>query len=100
MEDPVRPVAASIERNELSIGVPARASSARTRRTAMIRIAALAALIVGLTIAGYILGWFDLARVTRTIERLQSGKDVVSVAAIFFIVFSALTAIGFPALPF
>ena len=100
MEEPVRPVATSIERDELSFGAPSRASNKRTRRTVMIRIAALGALIVVLTVAGYVLGWFDLARVTRTIERLQGGKDAVTIAVIFFLLFSVLTAIGFPALPF
>src|ERR1051325_2896384 len=100
MADPVRPVAARSERDELSLGVPSRASSKRTRRIVMVRIAGLAALIIVLTIAGYLLGWYDLARVTRTIERLQSGKDAVTVAMIFFVLYAALTAIGFPALPF
>ena len=100
MEEPVGPVATSIKRDELSLGAPSRASSKRTRRTAIIRIAALGALVLALTVAGYLLGWFDLARVTRTIERLQSGKDALSVGVIFFLLFSVLTAIGFPALPF
>ena len=56
--------------------------------------------MLALTVAGYLLGWFDLARVTRTIERLQSGKDALSIGVIFFLLFSVLTAIGFPALPF
>ena len=100
MKDPVRPVATSIEQNGLSFDAPPRASNKRTRRIVLLRIAALAALVVILTVAGYTLGWFDLARVTTTIERLQSGKDAVAVAVIFFVVYSALTAIGFPALPF
>ena len=90
----------SVERDELSLGAPSLTSNKRTRRTVMIRIAALGALIVVLTVAGYVLGWFDLARVTRTIERLQGGKDAVTIAVIFFLLYSVLTAIGFPALPF
>lgn len=100
MEDPVRPVATSIEQNELALGAASRASSKRTRRVVILRIAALAALVVVLTVAGYVLGWFDLARATKTIERLQGGKDAVTVAVIFFVLYSVLTAIGFPALPF
>jgi len=100
MEDPVRPVAARNQRDQLSVDAPSRASSKRTRRIVIVRIAGLAALIVVLTIAGYVLGWFDLARMTRTIERLQGGKDAVTIAVIFFVLYSALTAIGFPALPF
>ena len=100
MEDPVRPVATSIERDELTFDAPSRASNKRTRRTVLIRIAALGALVVLLTVAGYVFGWFDLARVARTIERLQGGKDAVTVAVIFFLLYSVLTAIGFPALPF
>ena len=93
-------MATSIERDELTIGAPSRASSKRVRRTVLLRVAALAALIVVLTVAGYLFGWFDLTRVTRMIERLQSGKDAVTVAVLFFVVYSALTAVGFPALPF
>ena len=100
MEDPVRPMATTIERNELSFGASSRVSSKRTRRIVILRIAVLAALIIGLTVAGYALGWFDLTRVARTIERLQSGKDALTVGVIFFLIYSALTAIGFPALPF
>ena len=100
MVDPVRPAPTSIEQNELSVGAPSRASNKRTRRVVILRIAALAALVVVLTIAGYVLGWFDLARVTKTIERLQDGKNAVTVAVSFFLAYSALTAIGFPALPF
>ena len=100
MEDPVGPVTMSVEQEELSFAAASRRSTKRTRRTVLLRIAALAALIVGLTVAGYVLGWFDLARVTKTIERLQSGKDAVTVAVLFFLAYSALTAIGFPALPF
>lgn len=93
-------MATSIERDESSFGALLRASNKRTRRTVLIRIATLGALIVGLTVAGYLFGWFDLSRVARTIERLQGGKDAVTVAVIFFLLYSVLTAIGFPALPF
>jgi uncharacterized membrane protein YdjX (TVP38/TMEM64 family) len=90
----------SVERDELSFGAPSRASNKRTRRSVIIRIAVLGALVLVLTIAGYALGWFDLARVTRTIARLQSGRNALAVAAIFFAVYATTTAIGFPALPF
>jgi len=94
-------MATTIERNELSFSASSsHASRKRTRRIVILRIAILAALIIGLTVAGYALGWFDLARVARTIERLQSGKDAFTVGLIFFLIYSALTAIGFPALPF
>ena len=93
-------MAASIERDELRFGAPTGASNRRTRRTVMIRIAALAALIVVLTIVAYLLGWFDLERATGTIERLQRGRNTLAVAVIFFALYSAMTAIGFPALPF
>ena len=93
-------MATSIERDELSFGAPSRASTKRTRRTVIIRIAILGALVLVLTIAGYALGWFNLARVTRTIAALQSGRNALAVALIFFVVYAATTAIGFPALPF
>ena len=100
MDDSDTTVAAGIERAESSFVAPSRASNKRTRRIAIIRIAALGALVVGLTVAGYVLGWFDLARATRTIERLQSGKDALAVVVIFFALYAILTGIGFPALPF
>ena len=59
-------MATTIERNELSFGASSRVSSKRTRRIVILRIAVLAALIIGLTVAGYALGWFDLTRVART----------------------------------
>ena len=100
MEDSDRPTATSVQREELSFGTPSRASNKRTRRTVIIRIAVLGALVLVLTIAGYALGWFDLARVTRTIAQLQSGRNALAVATIFFVVYATATAIGFPALPF
>jgi uncharacterized membrane protein YdjX (TVP38/TMEM64 family) len=99
MEDSDGPMATRIEREELPFRAPSRLNK-RTRRVVIIRIAALAALVVVLTIAGYVLGWFDLARVTRTIEQLQSGRNALVVAVIFFVVYATMTAVGFPALPF
>ncbi len=72
----------------------------RTRRVVLLRIAALAAVIMLLTVVAYRLGWFDLRRATATVERLQSGRDRLSVAVLFFVIFAATTAVGFPALPF
>ena len=100
MEDPVRPIATTIERSELPFSASSPASRKRTRRIVILRIAVLAALIIGLTVAGYAFGWFDLARVAHTIERLQSGKDALTVGVVFFLIYSALTGVGFPALPF
>jgi len=93
-------MATRIEREELSFGAPSTTLNKRTRRSVILRIAALGALVLVLTIAGYTLGWFDLARVTRTIERLQSGRNALVVGVIFFVVYATTTAIGFPALPF
>lgn len=100
MDDSNTTVAASIEREESSFGAPSRVSNKRTRRIAIIRIAALGALVVVLTVAGYVLGWFDLTRATQTIERLQGGKNALAVAVIFFALYALMTGIGFPALPF
>lgn len=76
------------------------AAPARTRRAALMRIGALAALFAALTAVGYRFGWFDARRVIATIQHLQSGRNQLSVG-IGFLVFAALaTAIGFPALPF
>lgn len=70
------------------------------KRVALLRIASLGAVIVVLTLIAYKLGWFDLQKATATIRRLESGRNMVVVAAIFFAVFAVTTAIGFPALPF
>lgn len=66
----------------------------------MMRIGALAALLVVLTIVGYRLGWFDARRVMALIQRLQSGRNTMTVVAGFVVIGSIATAIGFPALPF
>lgn len=81
-------------------GVEASRDKRRTRQLALLRIAVLAALIVLLTIVAFRFGWFDVQHVTRMIEGLQAGRDSISVAVIFFVVFAVTTAGGFPALPF
>ena len=65
-----------------------------------VRIAFLAVLLISLTVVAYRLGWFDLYYATSMIEQLQSGRNLGAVAVIFFVVFAAVTALGFPALPF
>src|SRR4051794_35248336 len=82
------------------IGSGIAGAAARPRRTALLRIASLGAIIVVLTIVAYRMGWFDLRHAATTIERLQSGRDMVTVAAIFFAIYALATALGFPALPF
>ena len=72
----------------------------RTRRVVLLRIASLAAVIVLLSGVAFKLGWFDVRHATATIERLQSGHNLVIVALIFFVACALTTAVGFPALPF
>lgn len=106
MDDPEKGVATSVERNEYVIGEqpavvrPKETERPRTRRVVLLRIASLAAVIVLLTVVAYKLGWFDLRRATATIERLQSGRNIILVAIVFFSVYALLTGVGFPALPF
>jgi uncharacterized membrane protein YdjX (TVP38/TMEM64 family) len=71
-----------------------------TRRTVILRIAFLAALILVLTALAYKLGWFDVRRATATIERLQNGRNMYYVGGVFMLIYAATTAVGFPALPF
>lgn len=71
-----------------------------TRRTVLLRVGFLAAVLVVLTIVAYRFGWFDLRRATLMIQRLQSGRSIGYVAGMFFVVYAATTAVGFPALPF
>jgi uncharacterized membrane protein YdjX (TVP38/TMEM64 family) len=73
---------------------------AHTRRTALVRIGALAAVLLALTIVGYRLGWFDARRVMAFVQHLQTGRTASSYAVVFVLVATAATAIGFPALPF
>jgi len=75
-------------------------TKAGTRRVVILRIALLAIIFVALTAAAYRLGWFDLRHVTATLERLQNGRNVYYTAGVFFLLYSLLTAVGFPALPF
>ena len=72
----------------------------RTRRVVLLRIAALGAIIVALSLLAYKMGWFDLRRVTATLASLQTGRNTFTVAVIFFVLFAVTTAVGFPALPF
>ena len=97
MKEPEGRVATSVERSGFSIREK---TTRRTRRTVFLRVASLAALIVVLSLAAYRLGWFDVRRATATIERLQRGQNLVTVAVVFFIVFALTTAVGFPAMPF
>lgn len=92
MEDPSKPVAATRP--------PSLSDRSRTRRTALLRIAILGLTIVALSLVAYKLGWFDVRRATATIARLQTGRNIVTVAVIFFILYASTTAVGFPALPF
>src|SRR5436853_3604173 len=75
-------------------GIPG--AAAPPRRTALARIASLGVMVVALTIVAYKMGWFDLRHAATTIERLQSGRDTVTVAASFFAIFALATALGFP----
>ena len=79
---------------------PAFYDRARTKRVALVRIAALAIVIVVLSMIAYRLGWFDVRKATAALEQLQSGRDQVTVAVLFFLIFAGTTAVGFPALPF
>jgi uncharacterized membrane protein YdjX (TVP38/TMEM64 family) len=89
------------ERRENLVATSAVASEkSRTRHIAILRIATLGAVIVLLTVIAYRVGWFDVRTATATLERFQSGRDRVSVAVFFLIIFAATTAVGFPALPF
>jgi uncharacterized membrane protein YdjX (TVP38/TMEM64 family) len=66
----------------------------------MLRIGALAALIVVLTIVGYRLGWFDAKRVIGVVQGLQKGSDRTSLIVGFVVLYTVAIAIGFPAAPF
>ena len=81
-------------------GVDASRDKRRTRQLALLRIAVLAAVLVLFTILAFRFGWFDVRHATAMIEGLQSGRNNLSVAVIFFILFAVTTAAGFPALPF
>lgn len=105
VNDSDRDAAPTVEQSGLTIDEQAGSArrsgaSRRTRRTVWLRIAALAAIIVVLSLVAYKLGWFDLRRATATIDRLQRGQNILIVAVVFFVVFALTTALGFPALPF
>ncbi|MFL5616065.1 MAG: TVP38/TMEM64 family protein [Gemmatimonadaceae bacterium] len=97
-------MATSLEQHPLTIPPTDRPSTsaerARTRRSALMRIASLGLVILVLSVVAYRLGWFDVRRVTATIQGLQAGQNSFTVAAIFCVAYALLTAVGFPALPF
>lgn len=79
---------------------PNRIEAPKRKRGAVLRIGALAVLVVVLTVLGYRFGWFDARRVLSMIEHLQSGRDQLSLVASFIVLCTVATALGFPALPF
>ena len=81
-----------------AVGAPSTPPT-RTRRSAIIRIGALAVLLIALTVFGYRLGWFDAKRIIDMIQRLQSGRDETWVVVGLVLIYTAATAIGFPSLP-
>ena len=72
----------------------------RTRRVVLLRIAALGAIIIVLSLLAYRMGWFDLRHVTARVASLQTGRNTFTVGVIFFVLFAVTTGVGFPALPF
>lgn len=74
--------------------------SRRTHRSLLLRMASLALIIVVLSLVAYRMGWFDVRRATAALARLQTGRDMFTVGAIFFFLFALTTSVGFPALPF
>lgn len=73
---------------------------APTARAALIRLGALTLLLVGVSVLGYRLGWFDPRRTLEHVSRLRHSHGA-SVLGIGLVIFLAIgTAVGTPALPF
>ena len=69
-------------------------------RSALLRIALLAAALLIVIVLGYRLHWFDLQRITARVADLRAGHNTLTAGAIFIVAAAAAIAIGFPALPF
>lgn len=75
------------------------AERAARRRRLIARSIGAVVVLGALGVVALKLGWLDTQRVTRYIQQLRSGRDVVTASAIFFVLLTITTAIGLPVLP-
>jgi uncharacterized membrane protein YdjX (TVP38/TMEM64 family) len=78
----------------------ARARSLPSTRAAAVRIGALVLLLVGASLIGYELGWFDYRHTLEHITRLRAHHNVLVFSVGFVLVYGLGTSIGLPGLPF
>jgi uncharacterized membrane protein YdjX (TVP38/TMEM64 family) len=69
-------------------------------RSALVRIGALAALLVLASFIGYKLGWFDYRHTMRHVVRLRRSYGLGPFTIGFIVVYGLGAAVGMPALPF
>jgi uncharacterized membrane protein YdjX (TVP38/TMEM64 family) len=69
-------------------------------RTVLIRIGALALLLVVGTLAAYRLGWFDYSHTLSHIAKLRRSENLGLFLVGFVLAYGLLTSLGLPGLPF
>ena len=74
--------------------------TSRTTRSALLRIAGLIILLIGASILGYKLGWFDFRHTLAHLTRLRRVHSVGAFMIGFVLIFAVAASIGLPALPF
>ncbi len=74
--------------------------TSRTTRSALLRIAGLIILLIGASIIGYKLGWFDFRHTLEHLTRIRRAHSVGAFVIGFVLIFAVAASIGLPALPF
>jgi uncharacterized membrane protein YdjX (TVP38/TMEM64 family) len=69
-------------------------------QAAVIRIAALAVLLLVGSYVGYRLGWFNYRHTVEHLDRIRRSHSVSLFALVFIVVYALGTSVGFPGLPF
>jgi uncharacterized membrane protein YdjX (TVP38/TMEM64 family) len=69
-------------------------------QAAIIRIAALAVLLLVGSYVGYRLGWFNYRHTVQHLDRIRRSHSVWVFGLVFTIVYALGTSVGFPGLPF
>jgi uncharacterized membrane protein YdjX (TVP38/TMEM64 family) len=69
-------------------------------RSALIRLSALACILIAAALIGYKRDWFDPQHTIEHLTRLRRSYNVVDFSTAFVIVVGLGTAVGAPGLPF
>ena len=75
-------------------------TNAPRTQAAVIRIAALAVLLLIGSYVGYRLGWFNYRHTVQHLDRIRRSHSVWLFGLVFIVVYALGTSVGFPGLPF